>query len=71
MPRMRLKPLRGQTYASTVGEIVFLEKQSGADGWCNVLIKDARYSMPINNIVLPIIDTKDYEKIEDRKYKGD
>jgi hypothetical protein len=65
--KMRLKPLRGQTYKTEGGnEVVFICKTS--DGY-SVLFKDIY--VHVSDLVLPIIDTKDYEKIPEKKYKGD
>lgn len=69
--RLRLRPLRGQFYGSERGEIQFIEKINGLPGLCKVLQGLTIFQIPISDIVLPIIDTKDYEKIEDAKYKGD
>jgi hypothetical protein len=69
--KMRLKPLRGQFYKSSRGEIQFIEKINGLHGLCKVFQGLDIFQIPIGDIVLPIIDTKDYEKIEDVKYKGD
>lgn len=69
--KMRLRPLRGQFYPSERGEIQFIEKINGLHGICKVVRNGSLYQMGIQEIILPIIDTKDYEKIEDKKYKGD
>lgn len=67
--KMRLKPLRGQMCESTEGPVKFLEQV--ADDHCKVLFNDALHIISMAQLDLPIIDTKDYEKIPDEKYKGD
>lgn len=68
---MRLKPLRGQKYETNKLEtVIFLEKTF--EGNAKILtLDDEQRIIHIEDLMLPIIDTKDYEKIEDRKYKGD
>lgn len=69
--KMRLRPLRGQFYKSAMGEIQFIKRIPRLHGLCKVLHGLDMFQIPIDDIVLPIIDTRDYEKIEDTKYKGD
>jgi hypothetical protein len=67
--KMRLKPLRGQTYYMLDNRpITFLRRVYGG---AHVLDTGQECLVKIEHIQLPIIDTKDYEKIEDAKYKGD
>lgn len=67
---MRLRPLRGQTYETVEGHMIrFIENKNGI---CSVLFGDEPMShIHISEIALPIINTKDYEKIPDEKYRGD
>lgn len=75
--KLRLKPLRGQTYPSITGDVVYLEqphqllKHFMDDPMIKVLKEGTIITIPKSALVLPIIDTKDYEKIPDEKYKGD
>ena len=64
--KMRLKPLRGQTY----GLYRFLEI-AGKDKARVITPNDSIITVDIDELNLPIIDTRDYEKIADEKYKGD
>lgn len=68
--KMRLKPLRGQKYKAEGHEceLVFVEKIDESD-----LVKvygfGGIFLLHIDDLNLPIIDTKDYEKIaEDKKH---
>lgn len=67
--RLRLRPLRGQTYDSHWGSIKFIERMNL--DLCKIIQNGEIRQVSIVGIRLPIIDTKDYEKIEDTKYKGD
>ena len=69
--KMREKPLRGKKYQTTGNGVVrFLERLEG--GMANVIAEPNTYAqIPFSSIILSIIDTKDYEKIADEKYKGD
>lgn len=70
--KMRLRPLRGETYMYAGRELLFLERIAGTNKAKMVNHMDGEMGIvEINKLDLPIIDTKDYEKIEDRKYKGD
>jgi len=69
--KMRLKPLRGKVYDSAWGFIQFIEPVRGSRGLCRVLMKEKIEEVDVDGIRLPIIDTKDYEKIADEKYHGD
>lgn len=62
--RMRLKPLRGQTYE----KMIFM-KMIGIKT-AQVLSENHLINVHIDILNLPIIDTKDYEKIPDEKYAG-
>lgn len=70
---MRLKPLRGQTFKMLDGRsFQFLEKLDGIYRGCSKVILEGRVTeINTDNIELPIIDTKDYEKIPNEKYRGD
>lgn len=68
---MRQKPIRGKKYETNKLEtVIFLERT--AEGNAKVItLNDALRVMNIEDLMLPIIDTRDYEKIQDTKYKGD
>ena len=69
--KMRLKPLRGKKYATQdYGDVTFLETVAGDA--CKIYSSTEKILIiPLENLSLPIIDTKDYEKIPDEKYRGD
>ena len=69
--RMRLRPLRGQTYETRDGnKVIFLEKQK--DGMARIVGESSFTSViKMDDLVLPIIDTKDYEKIAEDKKRHD
>lgn len=70
---MRLKPRRGEKHKTITGETVtFLEVSGNVPEFCRVL-NDKGFMITIkkDTLLLPIIDTKDYEKIGDDKYSGD
>ncbi len=65
---MRLKPLRGQTYETDGGPVQFLEITPL--GQVKVIVYDAQRVIPVEHLNLPIIDTKDYENIQEDKHAG-
>lgn len=68
--KMRMKPLRGKRYETNLLEtVVFLERTE--QGNAKVLVNDALRVIDIDDLMLPIIDTKDYEKIADEKRPTD
>lgn len=69
--KLRLRPLRGQTYKThgKFASVTFIEKTYG--GMAKVYHDGGIIIIHSSNLDLPIIDTKDYEKIEGTKYKGD
>lgn len=70
--KIKLKPLRGKKYyTEAYGDVKFIEVIGC--GTCKVvcLATNKLITIPLDDLPLPIIDTKDYEKIEDTKYKGD
>lgn len=68
--RMRLKPLRGAPYKTIAdGDAIFLARIS--DDKCRILLNEQVMVCLISSLQLPVIETKNYEKIEDEKYKGD
>lgn len=62
--KLRLRPLRGQMY----GLFRFLE-MTGKDKARVITPNDSTITVNIDELKLPIIDTKDYEKIENEKTK--
>lgn len=63
---MRLKPLRGQTYeVENLGPSIFLEMLSDKKLCKMVTSQNGLQAVEIEKLNLPIIDTKDYEKIEE------
>lgn len=66
---MRLKPLRGQRFIVDGEEVTFIEIMS--NGKARVIHNASVREISPSHLPLPIIDTKDYEKIKDTKYKGD
>lgn len=68
--KLRLRPLRGKTYETKeYGPAVFIEQiflhsklYDKKDG--------KQFTVLTEELNLPIIDTKDYEKIPDEKYRG-
>ncbi len=69
--KLRLKPLRGQTYlVDGVWSVMFLEKIDRTT-YVKVIFNGSTIVVPFSDMKIPIIDTKDYEKIQDTKYKGD
>lgn len=67
--KLRLRPLRGQMYHTKAGTLVTILEN--VDGLVRVETNGFIGQILISQLNLPIIDTKDYEKIEDTKYKGD
>ena len=68
---MRMKPLRGAFIASPIGLVQYLERVPFHHELCRVLKDDKIIRLRVDELSLPIIDTKDYEKIADEKYRGD
>lgn len=70
--RMRLKPKRGEKHKTTSGcDITYLETYAADKTMCKVLSDGFVAVIPKTDIVLPIIETQDYEKIDPEKYHGD
>lgn len=70
--RMRLKPKRGEKHKTTSGcDITFLETLSTDKTMCKVLNSGFVAVIPKTDIALPVIETQDYEKIEEEDYHGD
>lgn len=63
--KLRLRPLRGQTY----GIFKFLE-MAGKDSAQVLTPNSSLIVVHIDQLKLPIIDTKDYEKIPEDKHVG-
>jgi hypothetical protein len=69
--KMRRKPMRGELLETYDGRgVTFIERAASDKNVVKVIFNDRTETFSINNLVLPIIDTKDYEKIADEKYKG-
>ena len=66
---MREKPLRGQKYFVNGELFTFLEiAGTYARGFFGIGTSEL---IPLEKLPLKIIDTKDYERIEGTKHKGD
>jgi hypothetical protein len=66
--KLRRKPLRGELLETYNGkQVTFIEKNDR--GICRILIDEKEATINIDHLVIPIIDTRDYEKLaEDKKH---
>lgn len=70
--RMRLKARRGEKHKTITGSIVtFLEVTSTDKKMCKVLTDIGVVVIAKADLVLPVIETQDYEKIGADNYAGD
>lgn len=58
--RMRLKASRGQQFKINGEYVIFLEKINET---AKILVNERVTTVPIEDLELPIIDTRDYEKL--------
>ena len=68
--RMRMKARRGEKYIICDETITFLQYSGNPEDpddpmdWCRIIGENGKSrAIPVDDLNLPIIDTKDYEKI--------